>query len=87
VQPASLETISSVSIPHAVRRVIAQLYRALIQAKTPVSDIIPEKDVRDRAIYQRYLAGGRAVDLAREFGISVRRVNRLIRRSLNRRQM
>jgi len=35
-------------------------------------------------IVQRYLAGERAVDLAQEFGISVRRVNRLVRRYQNR---
>ncbi|MBE2194859.1 MAG: helix-turn-helix domain-containing protein [Anaerolinea sp.] len=29
---------------------------------------------------QRFLAGERTADLAREFGISVRRVNRLVRR-------
>ena len=48
--------------------------------------MIPEKDVRNQAIYRRYLAGERAVDLASEFEISVRRVNKFIRRYLNRGQ-
>jgi Mor family transcriptional regulator len=71
----------------AVRQVLLQLYRGLIEANTPVSDMIPEKDRRNREIYARYMSGERAVDLAREFGISVRRVNRLIRRYLNRGQV
>jgi hypothetical protein len=39
---------------------------------------------RNQEIVRRYLAGERAVDLAKEFGITVRRVNRLIRRYLDR---
>ena len=68
----------------AVQRVLAQLYRGMSEAETPVSDMIPEKEWRNKEIVRRYLAGGRAIDLAKEFGISVRRVNRLIRRYLNR---
>jgi Mor family transcriptional regulator len=52
----------------------------------PVSDLIPEKEWRNQEILRRYLDGERSADLAREFGISVRRVNRLIRRYLHRRQ-
>ncbi len=83
LHPAGLETISSGSMVLAIRRVLAQLYRGMIEVDKPVNDIIPEKDVRNQAIYQRYLAGERAVDLANEFEISVRRVNKLIRRYLN----
>ena len=50
----------------------------------PVSDIPPLKADRNQEIVRRYLAGERAVDLAKEFGISIRRVNRLIRRYLDR---
>ncbi len=64
----------------AVRRVLAQLYRGIEEAIAPVTDMIPEKEGRNQEIIRRYLAGERAVDLAWEFGISVRRVNRLIRR-------
>lgn len=70
----------------AVQRVLAQLYRGVMESMTPVSDMIPEKEWRNQEILRRYLDGERAVDLAREFGISVRRVNRLIRRYLNRGQ-
>ncbi len=70
----------------AVQRVLAQLYRGIIEAVTPVSDMIPEKRWRNQQIIRRYMAGERAVDFAKEFGISARRVNRLIRRYLNRRQ-
>jgi hypothetical protein len=67
----------------AIHCVLAQLYRGMIKRDAPVTDLIPEKDVRNRAIYRKYLAGERAVDLASEFEISVRRVNKLIRRYLN----
>jgi len=72
---------------HAVRQVLLQLYRGVIEAGAPVSNMIPEKDQRNREIYHRYMAGERAVDLARDFGISIRRVNRLIRRYLDRGQL
>ncbi|MHB8624834.1 MAG: helix-turn-helix domain-containing protein [Aggregatilineales bacterium] len=71
----------------AVRQVLLQLYGGMIEADAPVSDMIPEKEQRNREIFTRYMTGERAVDLAREFGISVRRVNRLIRRYLNRGQV
>ena len=70
----------------AVQRVLAQLYRGIEEAIAPVTDMIPEREWRNQEIVRRYLAGERAVDLAREFGISVRRVNRLIRRYLARGQ-
>ncbi len=78
--------ISSASMSLAVQRVLAQLYSGMIEAETPVRDMIPEKEWRNQEIVRRYLAGERAVDLAKEFGISVRRVNRLIRRYLDRGQ-
>ena len=82
--PEGVGNISSASMSRAVRQVLTQLYRGMIEVNTPVSDMIPEKDQRNQEIYKRYLAGERAFDLAREFGISVRRVNRLIRRFLDR---
>jgi len=42
--------------------------------------MIPPKTARNQEIVHRYFAGERAVDLADEFEISVRRVNRIIRR-------
>lgn len=84
--PEGLENISSASTSLAVQRVLVELYRGMIETETPVSDMIPEKEWRNQEIVRRYLAGERAVDLAEEFGISVRRVNRLIRRYLDRGQ-
>ena len=52
----------------------------------PASSMIPPKIQRNQEIIQRYLAGERAIDLAEEYGISVRRVNKLIRRYLDREQ-
>jgi Mor family transcriptional regulator len=48
--------------------------------------MIPTKAERNNSIYERYMAGERAVDFAREYGISVRRINRLILRVKNRRE-
>ena len=62
--------ISSASMSLAVQRVLAQLYSGMIEAETPVSDMIPEKEWRNQEIVWRYMNGERAVDLAREFGIS-----------------
>ena len=42
--------------------------------------MIPPKTKRNEEIIRRYMAGERAVDLADEFEISVRRVNRIVRR-------
>jgi Mor family transcriptional regulator len=67
----------------AVRQVLAQLYRGMIETDVPTSDMIPKMEWRNQEIFARYMSGERTVDLAREFGISVRRVNRLIRRYLN----
>lgn len=82
--PEGYETISSASVPKAVQRVLERLYRGLTDSPIPVTDLTPALEQRNRAIYERYLAGERAVDLAREFGISVVRVNRLVRRYQNR---
>jgi len=82
--PEGFGNISSASMSQAVRQVLAQLYRGMNEADEPVSDMIPEKDQRNQEIFARYMAGERAVDSAWEFGISVRRVNRLIRRYLDR---
>jgi Mor family transcriptional regulator len=68
----------------AVRQVLTQLYRGMTVADEPVSDMLPEKVQRNQEIFAKYMAGERAVDLARAFGISVRCVNWLIRRYLNR---
>jgi Helix-turn-helix domain len=86
VLPGGFGNISSASMSLAVQRVLEELYRGMIASDRPVSDILPEKDQRNQEILARYITGERAIDLAREFGISVRRVNRLIRRYLDRGQ-
>ena len=68
----------------AVVVVLRLLYADKPASDKPASSMIPPKTERNQEIVQRYLAGERAVDLAREFGISVRRVNKPIRRHLNR---
>ncbi len=83
--PAGLGNISSASMSQAVRRVLARLYKGQVESNVPVSDMIPEKEQRNQEIYDRYMAGERAVDLAKEFGISVRRINRIVRRMTKRR--
>ena len=84
--PGGLGNISSASMSLAVRRVLAQFYSGMVEAETPVNHMIPDKEWRNQQIVRRYLAGERAVDLAKEFRISVRWVNRLIRRYLDRGQ-
>ncbi len=68
----------------AVAMVLWIMYGDRPKHNKPTSSIIPPKTQRNQEIVQRYLAGERAVDLAKEFRISVRRVNRLIRRDLDR---
>ena len=68
----------------AVEIVLWVMYANRPKPTRPASSMIPTKTNRNHEIFQRYMEGERAVDLAREFGISVRRVNRLIRRYLDR---
>ena len=67
-----------------MRIVLRRLYLGMIEPTEPVTDEIPEKDQRNFEIYTRYMNGERAVDLATEFHVSVRRVNKLVRRYINR---
>jgi hypothetical protein len=86
VLPEGFGNISSANPSQAVAIILRLLYKDQHLPEKPVSDIPPLKADRNREIVERYLAGERAVDLAKEFGISVRRVNRLIRRYLDRRR-
>jgi Mor family transcriptional regulator len=56
------------------------LYGSAPTSNTPISYITPPKEDRNREIYQRYIDGARAVDLAAEYGISLQRVYVIIRR-------
>jgi hypothetical protein len=76
--------ISSATPSQAVAVILRLLYKDHPLPAKPVSDIPPLKADRNCEIARRYLVGERAVDLAKEFGISVRRVNKLIRRYLDR---
>jgi Mor family transcriptional regulator len=70
----------------AVATVLWIMYGDQPKPEKPASSMIPTKTQRNQEIVRRYLADERAVNLAKEFGISVRRVNRLIRRHLDRGQ-
>jgi hypothetical protein len=67
------------SIAQAASSLLRHLYGTPLPL-TPQSRNIPPKTDRNEEIYKRYMAGERAVDLAKEFGVSVRRINRLINR-------
>jgi len=54
------------------------LYPFPVVSDSLITDAIPSKADRNELIYIRYLAGERAAYLAQEFGVSVRRINKLI---------
>src|SRR5437763_12580132 len=70
-------------IPRCMRRVIERTYRGLPLPNPQQFQHLSQED-RNQEIYHRYIAGERTADLAKEFRISVRRVNRLIRRYFDR---
>jgi DNA-directed RNA polymerase specialized sigma subunit len=72
--------ISSATPSDAALVILRLLYRDEALPAKPVSDILPLKENRNREIYVRYMAGERAADLAQEFGVSVRRISRIIKR-------
>ncbi|MBE2194851.1 MAG: hypothetical protein IAE83_11815 [Anaerolinea sp.] len=43
-----------------VQRVLERLYRGMIDSLIPVTDMIPELEQRNRAIYERFLTGNHA---------------------------
>jgi Mor family transcriptional regulator len=59
---------------------VQMLYKGTPLPTNSASSMIPTKTERNNSIYERYMAGERAVDLAQKYGISVRRINRLILR-------
>jgi Mor family transcriptional regulator len=68
----------------AVATVLWVMYRDSPKPDKPASSMIAPKSQGNQEIVRRYLEGERAIDLAEEYEISVRRVNRLIRRFLDR---
>ena len=65
----------------AVYRVLRQLYLGQTISTQPVTDLVPTEEERNLEIYNRYVAGERAVDLAEDYGISLQRIYVLIRRA------
>jgi Mor family transcriptional regulator len=65
---------------------VQTLYKGMPLPTNPASSTIPSKTERNNMIYERYMAGEKAVDLASEYGVSVRRINRLILRIKNQRE-
>jgi Mor family transcriptional regulator len=63
----------------AVQIILRTLYGGVSAPDQPVSGMIT-KEERNLEIYQRYIAGESSAALAQEFGISTRRVIRLVHR-------
>ncbi len=79
VAPEGFEDSSSASVEKAVQRILRLLYAGMERPSEAVSDYTPTKKERNAEIYQRYLTGERAVDLAREYGMSLQRIYVIIR--------
>ncbi len=77
--PEGFEDSSSASVEKAVQRILRLLYAGMERSPEAVSDYTPPKKDRNAEIYQRYLTGERAVDLAREYGMSLQRIYVIIR--------
>ena len=67
-------------VESAVHRVLHQLYLGQELPTYPVTDLIPLEEIRNAEIYQRYVSGERAIDLAADYSISLQRIYVLIRR-------
>ena len=72
------QTISRDYMGFTVAVILLALNGSVLTTSIRVTSSIPAKTERNQEIIQCYLAGERALDLAQEFGISVRRVNKLI---------
>ena len=80
VLPDGFGAIPRISADIASLHILHLLYNGQPTPEKPVSFIKPLNADRDKVLYERRTAGERAVDLAKEFGISERRVNWLINR-------
>ncbi len=85
IAPEGFEDSSSASVEKAVRRILRLLYARMELPSEAISDHTPTKEERNAEIYQRYLTGKRAVDLAREYGMSLQRIYKIIRNQKKRR--
>jgi len=80
VASAGFQVLSSATVESAVHRVLCQLYLGQTLPERPVTDLIPLEEMRNAEIYQRYINGERAIDLAEDFSVSLQRIYVLIRR-------
>ena len=80
MHPAGFEVLPSATVESAVHRVLRQLYLEQELPTYPVTDLIPLEEVRNAEIYQRYINGERAIDLAEDYSVSLQRIYVLIRR-------
>ena len=78
---AGFEVLSSATVESAVHRVLYQIYFGQALPTQPVTDLIPLEEVRNAEIYQRFISGERAIDLAVDYSVSLQRIYVLIRRS------
>ncbi len=67
--------------PYHVRTFLRMLYGGVPAMNEPISCILPAKAARNSETYQRNLEGARAVDLAKEFGVSLQRTYIRIQRN------
>jgi len=56
------------------------LYGSTQPSDIPISRLTPPKEERNREIYRRYIAGERAIDLAKEYSVSLQRIYVIIRK-------
>ena len=77
---AGFEVLSTAMVESAVHRFLRQLYLGQAFPTQPITDLIPAEEDRNLEIYERYVAGEPAVDLAEDYGVSLQRVYVLIRR-------
>ena len=75
-----LQIVSSATVASAVHRVLRQRYFGQLLPVGPVTDLIPTEEERNNEIYQRYVSGERAIDLAEDYSVSLQRIYVLIRR-------
>jgi Mor family transcriptional regulator len=77
---AGFQVVSSATVAFAVHRVLHQLYLGQSLPTHPVTGRILTEEERNTEIYQRYVIGGRAIDLAEDYRVSLQRIYVLIRR-------
>jgi len=80
LHPGGYRSVSRDSSTLAIEYILWVYWTENPAPRAPASSMIPPKTQRNLEILRRYQAGERAFDLAIDYGTSVRRVNRLIRK-------